>query len=129
MFGIGTWELIVILILALLVLGPDKLPGAARSLGRTLSKLRRTADEVKRDLDLDGTMRQIRDEILDEETRDEMADMQHTLDMRGDIRRAMGELEDPPPLPEPYREHKAGLEEEEKSATERPKDDEGDLAG
>jgi len=47
MFGIGTTELMVILGLALILLGPKKIPEIARSLGRTMAELRKTADELK----------------------------------------------------------------------------------
>lgn len=50
MFGIGFPELIVILIVALLVVGPTKLPDLARSLGKALNEFRRMADEVKETL-------------------------------------------------------------------------------
>lgn len=46
LFGIGPIELVVILILALIVFGPNKLPEIARSLGKALTELRRTSQEV-----------------------------------------------------------------------------------
>lgn len=59
MFGIGTWELILILALALLILGPSKMPEVARNVGRTLAKLRQAADEVKREIHLDEIKNEI----------------------------------------------------------------------
>ena len=45
--SLGMAEIIVIVILALVLLGPDKLPKAARSVGKALNELRRHSDRVK----------------------------------------------------------------------------------
>jgi Tat protein translocase TatB subunit len=49
MFGIGMTELMVIFVIALLVLGPKRLPEVARSLGRGLAEFRRASTELRRE--------------------------------------------------------------------------------
>jgi Tat protein translocase TatB subunit len=53
MFGIGPVELAVVLIVALLVMGPKKLPELARTVGRGLAEFRRASNDLKRSIDLD----------------------------------------------------------------------------
>ena len=43
MFGIGMQELILVLVVALIILGPKKLPDAAKSLGKALNEFKRAA--------------------------------------------------------------------------------------
>jgi Tat protein translocase TatB subunit len=44
---IGPLEILVVAVVALLVFGPEKLPEMARNVGRTISDLRRTAQEMR----------------------------------------------------------------------------------
>ncbi|MBI5642242.1 MAG: twin-arginine translocase subunit TatB [Deltaproteobacteria bacterium] len=56
MFGIGFTELLIILIVALIVIGPDKLPGMARAFGRAYAEFRRASEDLKRNIaDIDLT--------------------------------------------------------------------------
>jgi len=56
MFGIGLPELIVILGLALIVVGPDKLPDLARSIAKGVLELKKTAEGFKEELTKEGGM-------------------------------------------------------------------------
>nr|VFJ68641.1 MAG: sec-independent protein translocase protein TatB [Candidatus Kentron sp. FM]VFJ68896.1 MAG: sec-independent protein translocase protein TatB [Candidatus Kentron sp. FM]VFK15890.1 MAG: sec-independent protein translocase protein TatB [Candidatus Kentron sp. FM] len=51
MFDIGFWELTVIAIIALVVIGPDRLPEFARTTGLWIGKARRFFSSVKSDID------------------------------------------------------------------------------
>jgi Tat protein translocase TatB subunit len=63
MFGIGFPELVVILAIALVVVGPSKLPELARALGRGFAEFRKATNEIKESLDLDDTVREIKNEF------------------------------------------------------------------
>jgi Tat protein translocase TatB subunit len=60
MFGIGLPELVMILVLGLLVLGPKRLPEVARMLGRFYGQLRRASEDFQRTMrqDLEALERQ-----------------------------------------------------------------------
>lgn len=51
MFDVGFWEILLILILALVVIGPERLPGAARTAGLWVGKARRYIEGVKSDVE------------------------------------------------------------------------------
>ncbi len=50
MFDIGFWELIIIAIVALLVVGPDRFPDFARQAGKWLAKFRRLINNLQREI-------------------------------------------------------------------------------
>jgi sec-independent protein translocase protein TatB len=47
MFGLSFGEILIIAVIALLLLGPDKLPEAAKTLGKTLREVRRATEDLK----------------------------------------------------------------------------------
>ena len=51
MFDIGFWELVAIAVIALLIIGPEKLPGFARDMGRLVRKARNFAQTTRRELE------------------------------------------------------------------------------
>ena len=51
MFDVGFWELAIIAVIALLVIGPERLPKAARTAGLWVGKARRMVTDVKADID------------------------------------------------------------------------------
>ncbi|MEN6440297.1 MAG: Sec-independent protein translocase protein TatB [Syntrophobacter sp.] len=63
MFGIGFSELLVIFAVALIVVGPNKLPDLARALGRGYAEFKRAMDDLKSTLDQDETMRGLKEEF------------------------------------------------------------------
>lgn len=54
MFGIGGTELLVILVVALIVLGPKSVPQIARTLGKAMGEFRRVSTEFQRTLNLEA---------------------------------------------------------------------------
>lgn len=69
MFDIGFWELALIGIMALLVLGPKRLPEAAQTAGRWVGKMRSFISDVKQDIDREiesgelADFRRLKDEL------------------------------------------------------------------
>ncbi len=54
MFGIGSTELLVILLVALVVLGPKSLAGVAKSLGKAMGEFRRVSTDFQRTLNMEA---------------------------------------------------------------------------
>ena len=65
MFGIGMPELILILAIALMVIGPKKLPDLAKSLGRAMREFKKATNELKGSLELDSEMTDVKDTFHD----------------------------------------------------------------
>ena len=72
MLGIGMQEIIIILIVALIIIGPQKLPDLARALGRAMGEFRRATDDLKENLDING-MKAEKEKLMREITQNQMA--------------------------------------------------------
>ena len=63
MFGIGMPEFLLILVVALVVLGPKKLPELARSLGRGLAELKKTTGDLKQNIDFGEDLNKVQKDL------------------------------------------------------------------
>ncbi len=63
MFGIGMPEFILILVVALVVLGPKKLPELARSIGKALAEFKRSAEALKENLNMGEELKDVQNNL------------------------------------------------------------------
>ena len=68
MFGIGMQELIIILVVALIFIGPKKLPDLAKALGKGVAQFKGAMDDVKGTFDegIKKEMSQVKDSVLED---------------------------------------------------------------
>jgi TatA/E family protein of Tat protein translocase len=65
MFGVSMPELLIVAVIALLVIGPSKLPDLAKAIGKGLAEFRKATQEIKDSLDLDNELREVKKDITD----------------------------------------------------------------
>lgn len=63
MFDIGFWELILVAVVGLLVLGPERLPLAIRNVSRWISAARKMANSVKDELEQELKIQELQDNL------------------------------------------------------------------
>jgi sec-independent protein translocase protein TatB len=98
MFEIAWSELFIVLIVAIIVVGPKELPGMLRAFGRIVGKLRRSADEFRRQFE--ESMREAGGDDLQREL-NELRRNNPLNEIRNTIENAAREASQPPKLPAP----------------------------
>jgi len=83
MFGVGFFEMVIIAVVALVVVGPKRLPEVMRQAGRLFVHVRRTANDVRSTFD--QVIREAEDEIRREEAQSLREALQPILDAKKDV--------------------------------------------
>jgi len=65
MFGIGMPEMILILAVALIVIGPKKLPDLAKSLGRAMGEFKKATSDLKQSMEADTGLSEVKETLDD----------------------------------------------------------------
>ena len=84
MFDISFWELTVICIITLLVVGPEKLPGLIRDLGRIIRKLRRIVVQTRYELEREFNFEEERKRLQQDFKKDKES-LDDTIDELDDL--------------------------------------------
>jgi Tat protein translocase TatB subunit len=106
MFGIGFPELILILVIGLIVLGPNKLPELAKALAKGLAEFKKATQEIKQNLDVDDNFREIKENLggsikeLKDNIAESMSGIDNPLkDLKNDINDSLNAINNPPEKP------------------------------
>ncbi len=127
--GFGHFEILVILVIALVVIGPRKLPEMLRSAGKLMGQLRRASDELRNEILYSDEFRSIQDSIKDTKenfTPPPVPPPLRTKKQKGGQTRDTEETEEssatPAPLPDNDRQDCASLDPDRPSSPGKPAD-------
>ena len=81
MFDIGFFELVVVAVVALIVIGPERLPKAARTLGHLVGRLQRYVADVKADINREIELDELRK--LQRQVQTAAADLKSSVEAAG----------------------------------------------
>lgn len=102
MFEIGFWELVLVAVVALVVVGPEKLPSLARTAGLWIGKARRMVADVKAEVDRELQLEELKQSFRQQADFGELKDLSERMkSLERDIRT---EFKDPGPPPDWHRE-------------------------
>ncbi|WP_025858679.1 Sec-independent protein translocase protein TatB [Pseudomonas sp. CHM02] len=95
MFGISFSELLLVGLVALLVLGPERLPGAARTAGLWIGRLKRSFNAIKQEVEREIGADEIRRQLHNE----------HILSLEQEARKILSPVQEPAKPVEPVAEN------------------------
>ncbi len=75
MFGLGMQEILLILAIALIVIGPQKLPEVAKLLGRAIGEFKRSAQDLKNSIDIETTVKEVKPAPAKKKLKDTIKDI------------------------------------------------------
>jgi sec-independent protein translocase protein TatB len=104
MFDVGFPELILVSVIALLVLGPERLPEALRTMGLWLGRLRRSFTTVKAEIEREIGMDEIRRQLHNEAVLEDIKRIEDEVRATGDDAKSIGSQHTDaaaPPDPDP----------------------------
>ncbi|MBX8497677.1 Sec-independent protein translocase protein TatB [Pseudomonas cichorii] len=111
MFGISFSELLLVGLVALLVLGPERLPGAARTAGLWIGRLKRSFNAIKQEVEREIGADEIRRQLHNE----------HILSLEEEARKIFSPHSEPEPAAAPQNEQQAAPAQEIGPAEPAPK--------
>ena len=79
MFDFGFWEIALILIISLIILGPERLPVFASQLGSFIRRIKDFANNVKRNIENESRMKDL--EKIIEKQKDELSEFEDKIDL------------------------------------------------
>jgi len=63
MFDFGMWEIAIILVITLIVVGPEKMPGVARKAGLYVGKFRKFVSKIKNDINSEIEAEELKEQL------------------------------------------------------------------
>lgn len=94
MFDFGFWELAIVLVVALIVIGPDKLPVVAAKAGRWVGKAKRYIQTVRSDIESEIKSAELKEMLQKQQS--EISELRGMLkDATSDVENSIGDLTRP----------------------------------